>query len=226
MTRSPMITYQSDPNQKHIFSLLYEEIFVREDYKVHLKRRNPIIFDCGANIGLASLYFALKFPHSKILAFEPNPSAVHYFQKNTTHLQKYGQLEFYQVALAKENTLGFFNTTPFPGSVFASSKFTFNGPRIPVNFRKLSDYTDCFDTIDLAKIDIEGAEWDVLEELIQSDTLKKFDQMIIELHQPHHLEDRKEEFINMFIDNGFEVKIRSTFDTKPFKCIVMHCAKY
>lgn len=217
------LTFFYDQKQEHIFKIVYDEIFIREDYSVPLKREDPIIIDCGANIGLASLYFAGKFPKAKILAFEPNPSAVVYFNKNTQILRQSGRLTFHQVALGKENKTGFFNATPQPGSVFASSVFNFHGPRVPVQFRKLSDFTAEYEYIDFVKIDIEGAEWDVLDDLILTDTLQKIDQLIVEHHQSYDTDDRSEEFIDLFKQNGFEVTIRSTFKTKPFACMVLHC---
>ena len=33
----------------------------------------PLIVDCGANIGLASIWYAQKFPRAKIVALEPEP---------------------------------------------------------------------------------------------------------------------------------------------------------
>jgi FkbM family methyltransferase len=33
----------------------------------------PLIIDCGANIGLSALYFALEFPAARIVALEPQP---------------------------------------------------------------------------------------------------------------------------------------------------------
>lgn len=214
-----------DLKQENIFKVVYDEIFVREDYKVQLKRKDPVIFDCGANIGLASLYFAELYPEASIVAFEPNPSAVVYFQKNTKELRESGKLLFHQVALGKVNSTGHFNATSLPGSVFASSVFKFSGPIVPVQFRKLSDFTAEYDLIDFAKIDVEGAEWEILDDLIASDSLRKIDQLIVEHHQLYDEADRSAEFIDIFKQHGFEVNIRSTFKTKPFACMVLHCSK-
>src|SRR5436190_22989208 len=47
-----------------------QEIFVGEIYKF-IPGSGPItIIDCGANIGLASIYFKMKFPEARVMAFE------------------------------------------------------------------------------------------------------------------------------------------------------------
>lgn len=46
----------------------------------------PLIIDCGANIGLASLWFAKLFPRAKIIAVEPDNENFKLLQLNTEHL--------------------------------------------------------------------------------------------------------------------------------------------
>jgi FkbM family methyltransferase len=47
---------------------------VHEFYEDALARsKTPVIIDCGANIGLASLWYTCKFPRAKIIAVEPEP---------------------------------------------------------------------------------------------------------------------------------------------------------
>jgi FkbM family methyltransferase len=46
----------------------------------------PLIMDCGANIGLATLWFAKHFPRARILAVEPDDENFRLLQINTQHL--------------------------------------------------------------------------------------------------------------------------------------------
>lgn len=39
------------------FLWTYDDIFVKQIYKFESQNQNPIIIDCGANIGLSVLYF-------------------------------------------------------------------------------------------------------------------------------------------------------------------------
>lgn len=60
----------------------YRQVFVREEYRAESRYQARVIIDAGANIGLASIYFALKFPHSKILALEPEPANFELLSRN------------------------------------------------------------------------------------------------------------------------------------------------
>ncbi len=48
--------------------------------------RQPLIIDGGANIGLATLWFARHFPEALIVAIEPDEDNFEILQKNTQHL--------------------------------------------------------------------------------------------------------------------------------------------
>jgi FkbM family methyltransferase len=42
----------------------------------------PVILDCGANIGLASIWFALRYPRARIYAIEPEPDNFAMLRRN------------------------------------------------------------------------------------------------------------------------------------------------
>jgi len=50
---------------------LFTNIFILEEYNVSNENQVSTIIDCGANVGLASLYFLSKFPNATIIAVEP-----------------------------------------------------------------------------------------------------------------------------------------------------------
>ncbi|HAC14678.1 MAG TPA: hypothetical protein DCE78_01855 [Bacteroidetes bacterium] len=214
-----------DKDQEVEIKFIYNEIFVQEDYQIQLESEQPVIVDCGANIGFASLYFSEKYPNAKIIAFEPNPSSVMYFNKNTQGLQESGNLKLYQVALGEENSLSHFYTTKHAASAMGSLVFAFKGHKIPVQVKKLSEYLTVYNRIDLVKIDIEGSEWEVTRDLISSGTIKKIDQILVEYHQESNTPNRLAEFIKLYEHAGFDVTIRRTIDVKIFVCSVLHCKR-
>lgn len=82
---------------------VFRDIFVKEEYKemsaphaAALKKfyissldqgRTPVILDCGANIGLASRWYAAMFPEAVILAIEPEASNFDILMKNTSNIK-------------------------------------------------------------------------------------------------------------------------------------------
>ena len=63
-------------DQQH-FSDQYSEIFIIEEYKPALRKKDMVILDIGANMGLSILYFA---PYAKMV-YGLEPSAAHYKAK-------------------------------------------------------------------------------------------------------------------------------------------------
>ncbi len=58
------------------------QIFYGKEYDIRLDSEPKYIIDCGANIGLASVYFANKFPNATIIAVEPDSRNFAYLKKN------------------------------------------------------------------------------------------------------------------------------------------------
>src|SRR5262249_51895723 len=52
--------------------LLYSEFSARQSYRFASSRPDPVVYDCGANIGMATFYFKWLYPKAHIDAFEPD----------------------------------------------------------------------------------------------------------------------------------------------------------
>ena len=62
---------------------VFEEIFLQDEYRIPVAARPRLIIDGGANIGLASLYFAKQYPDARIIAVEPEGSNIEMLKINT-----------------------------------------------------------------------------------------------------------------------------------------------
>src|SRR5688572_14359002 len=60
----------------------YLEIWKDEIYKFNPSSENPVIIDCGANMGVSVLFFAKEYPKARIIAFEPDAAIYDVLQKN------------------------------------------------------------------------------------------------------------------------------------------------
>jgi len=191
---------------------LFEEIFYRNDYQYKYKNKKPVILDCGANIGFATIYFKWLYPESKIYAFEPNRRAFGLLKKNILE-NKLKDVHPFNVALSDRNgEIDFFIDSDEPGSITTSTKYE----RMPkdktrVDCVSLSSFIKRkrLKQIDFAKMDIEGSEQEVVDDLNSSGLLKNIPRYTIEYH--HKIGDKHKsglsKFLKPFEDNKFEYQI-------------------
>ena len=62
----------------------FDQIFIEQEYDFATTRNPRVIVDAGANIGLGSIYFANKYPDSKIIAIEPEHSNFEMLKENVS----------------------------------------------------------------------------------------------------------------------------------------------
>lgn len=185
-------------------TFLLEEIFLEEHYKTEVFAKDPVIFDCGSNIGLSCLYFKKQFPTAQITCFEPNPHSFYFLQRNisSNRLDKVTCIE--KALGAKAEKVSFFIDEKHPTSLANSTLASrMSGNKIEIFQEKLSTFLD--QRINLMKIDIEGAEYDVLLDLEGTKTIYLIDQFIIEYHHNIGEKHSLEEFTNILERNHFRV---------------------
>ncbi len=170
---------------QHLKSL-FEEIFLEEQYYFRAATKNPFIVDCGSNIGASILYFKLLYPDARILAFEPDHDSFSLLQQFVRE-NKLQQVTIQPKALSdKKGELDLFSMPDDPASLsmsvyqdaFDSIKYKSKAAKVEATI--LSEYIT--DRVDLLKIDIEGAEYEVLEELDRAGKFPQIDQIILEGH--------------------------------------------
>ena len=186
---------------------LYREIFARQQYYFDSMDEQPRIFDCGANVGVATLYFKWLYPEARISAFEAEPNTFSLLQKNIqqNHLS---HVEIHNCALLDKNgTVPFFLDPRTPGSLLMSTnQARLSGQRIEVQSRKLSDFIH--EPVDCLKLDIEGAEQCVLSELIRSGKIQLVRRLVVEYH--HRIGNQHSclaDFLKDLEESGFEYQI-------------------
>lgn len=189
---------------------LYREIFVRQHYYFHADTDSPLIFDCGANLGMATLYFKWLYPKARIEAFEPDPTTFAVLKRNVSK-NRLVDVAAHNCALWSENgEIEFFVDQATPGSALMStSSSRFAGKAIQVSSRRLSDFIR--EPIDFLKLDIEGAERRVLCDLLSSGKVQFIRRMVIEYH--HHIGNERSclsGFLQQLEQAGFEYQIHTS----------------
>lgn len=169
----------------------FNEVFSDQYYRFNTNQASPLIIDGGANIGIATIFFKEMYPQARIICFEPDPNAFQLLSKNVAvnHLTN---VTLINAALAKEDGI-----IDFYGQVYVQEPDARGNSIvedwglqrtisniIQVNAVKLSRYIH--EPVDLLKLDIEGAEQQVLEEAQAK--LHFVKQMTLEVHQSKKIE--------------------------------------
>ncbi len=171
---------------KEELKTLIKEIFSQRIYDIKLDSKTPIIIDAGAHIGLSTIYFKEQYPQATILAFEPNPNTLPILEENI-EMNSLQNVQIYGIALGKKKCKREFYIDSSGNCAFSTSSFNknaWNGKQqtvpIEVEVHKLSEYINT--DIDLLKVDIEGAEEEVLKDLKQSGKIKYIKNIVVEYH--------------------------------------------
>lgn len=194
---------------------IFTEVFIRNEYeKWKPKFDSPRIIDLGGDpYAFSAIYWKYRAPDSRVTVVEANPVTAKVMRQN---LERRG-LEDIQVinAAVAGNSNGFatlhihkpqkgWHTQDFITQEKSNSSdcYTVEVPKV-----NLSSLINQGEQIDLLKVDIEGAESDVIRELTQSGKLKQVDQIIMEFHHgPVDFPNNSlAEMIEILHSNGFEI---------------------
>ncbi len=183
----------------------YNEIFVCEIYRFESSNPNPVIIDCGANIGISSLYFKTVYPNATLIAFEPDESLADIFQKNMAQ-NSISNYTLHRAAVWTENgTISFDNKGSEASSIDVTGNSSFKVPTV-----KLASILSEQTHIDLLKIDIEGAEYPVVQDI--ANELHKVRHLFIEYHGLATETHKLETILRIVSNAGFKTYIKMAAD--------------
>lgn len=191
----------------------YAEIFVGEEYSFNADTEAPFIIDCGSHYGLSIIYFKKRYPHSKILAFEPDPNNILILRKNIEVRELQG-VEIIESAVSNRAGEAIFygeikadNSDSLGNSLMKSWGKRVDTDEITVKTVRLSDFIQT--PVDFLKLNIEGAESMVMEDLFESKKISLINKIYLQYHQTK-LENTEEQFDNLLRElnkNNFEIKV-------------------
>lgn len=187
-----------------------DEIFKKNIYEFIADSDSPYIIDCGANIGLSVIYFKKLYPKSKILAFEPDPHIFSVLNHNIESL-KLNNVEVVKKAVWINNYGIEFNVEGgFSGRIPKSAEET---NILKVNTQSLKELIN--KPVDFLKIDIEGAENEVIFDI--EDKLHFVKNIFIEFHSHEHEEQKLGEMLTLLKRNKFRYALQEAYvNDKPY----------
>jgi len=188
----------------------YKELFEKNIYDFNTKNNNPIIIDCGANMGLSVLYFAKKFPNAEIIAFEPDETVIPFIEKNIESYDLKNVKLYKKGVWTEETALTFYTDKGLGGRV--GKEYKNQSPKIikTVRLKKFLNRP-----IDMLKIDIEGPEYIILKDC--KDLLFNVNHIFIEYHSFYDEEQHLEDLLSILKMEGFRYHLKESFSRKrPF----------
>lgn len=193
------------------FEYAFNEIFVNLDYFFQTDEEEPLIIDCGSNIGLSVAFFKKLYPAAEVIAFEPNSQAFSVLQENARQ-NNWQKVHLHQKALSDQSGIVdlYFDPQSSGSLKMSLIRERVTGMAESVEAVVLSSFIDR--EVDFLKLDVEGAEERVLRDLCRAGKLRSIKEIVIEYH--HHIEARKDTFSDMLRqleDNGFGYLVDGQF---------------
>lgn len=170
--------------------MIAQQIFAEEEYGFHTKD-NYFVIDIGLNIGCASLYFASKSNITTVYGFELSKEVYEKAVNNISSNRKEiaDKIAIYNIGLGGKDCREKFatNTNKSYGVKIVRDGIHNNATNlIELEVKQASNtLSEIFSKHKekcLLKIDCEGAEYEILEDLFNSGELKRVDSIVMEWH--------------------------------------------
>jgi len=194
------------------YHLNYKEFFIEGKYKKYFNKKFDNIVDAGANVGVFTEYLIQNELSEKIIAIECDSKALKDLKNN---FKREYRVEIIPKALNSTNDkITFYQSeeNPVISSVIPPDKLKNHmagvkgNNEVIVDTVTIKDLVDKLGTIDLLKIDIEGAEYEIIKNVNPS-LFKNINNLLIECHffEEDYLE-KYSSLIKKLSDNGYKVE--------------------
>lgn len=217
ITRETFFGYSVHFFDYNTFATLFEELYVADVYYFTSSSPEPLIVDCGSNIGLSVLYFKRLYPQGRVIAFEPDRATFQMLEQNVWANNLAGVTLVNKALYDTVGSVPFYVSPDQPGLLVQSTrKENLVSSQITmVETEKLSTYLT--EPIDFLKMDIEGAEEQVLTDLKKTGKLDLVREIVLEYH--HHLTPREDKlgvFLKMLEQTNFGYQLKAAV-VPPFR---------
>jgi FkbM family methyltransferase len=203
---------------------LYEEIFQHGCYDDIRLPEGAFVLDVGANIGMFTYFIKRRCPSARILAFEPMPESIRALRENiAAHGLDQVVVEEFGLGSTYEEEVEFTyypvqpgNSTRYPEEKQLQKTVLLDleppdevelehiGYPVTAAIRPIADYLPADRHVDLLKVDVEGAELDVMRG-IRPEQWPLIDQVMLEVQD---LDGRLQAICDLLREHGLSPEVR------------------
>ena len=168
------IIYNQKRRSRFLWNLRKGDSLLSFDYPLN---QNSIFFDIGAHVGNFSTKMYEKF-ECNIYAFEPLDEN---FKKLTQNLNNYKKIKCFQIALLNFDGYSNISSLGASASLFDRNEGSTNKEVVVKSFETFITEEN-IKFVDFVKMNIEGSEYDLLNDIIDSGNIKKIQHLQIQFH--------------------------------------------
>jgi len=174
---------------------VFREIWLDQVYLPANGFQPSAVLDLGANVGLSGLYFRSRFPSmGKLVMLEPDPGNFALLQANLPNE------ELHREAVGVREGMGSLDMAVHDGLMNRKVRPSESGDVVVRSLRGLLARR-----FDLVKMDIEGAEWEILADLVREPAiLGPVRYWMIEFHDGSKFAGSREQIDGAFASMGFK----------------------
>lgn len=192
----------------HSFTRMVEEISINGAYEFEARNAQPLIVDCGANVGVSIVYLKALYPSAKIVGYEADSYVFAALEHNVASMGL-KDVEVKNAAVwHREDKLKFYSEGSWGGRLTSLGPYV--GDIVEVKAVRLRDeltkLLEGNERIDFLKIDIEGAEEEVLPDI--ASLLDRVDNLFFEYHSFKKRPQKLGSFLEVLSEVGFRYYIK------------------
>lgn len=202
----------------HTFIMIFQSITVDQYHAKEFLKKDSVVIDAGANIGVFSVFAANMCPEGKVFVFEPSKKTYDILLQN---IKNYPNIRSMNIALGDKQGSGKLILAESSGSnTLEDSEMYKNSEgarKEDIEVTTIDDFVKQrgINRVDFIKMDTEGYEKKILKGA--AETIKKYSP-VLSLSAYHHAEDKKmiPEYI-LSLNRNYKCKLsRNTEDNLLF----------
>lgn len=160
----PFIVPKGEKQDITLLNFIHQ-IIGHNQYRIELIKKDGVVIDAGANMGVFSIMVAANYPNVIIYAFEPVPATFEILRENTKY---YPNIKIFNCGLGEKEKTASLVMTGHSSSCYITENPT-DKEYITMDIKTVDDFNL---PVSFIKMDTEGYEANIIEGA--SETIKKY----------------------------------------------------